>query len=157
MLLCTKPDSIPQMEILRITFTAARSIKYVLCQRSELPPACTSTWRTGRDSVRQQHISRINLVVCCLWKSECVRSHPAIHRPRGTVPALYRQGVQFRQCLLFKSHIMKVKRNLVGSFTCHWIVCICVYFNSEPSLYSVNDGRVKNKDFFFLLLFSQVH
>lgn len=82
-----------------------------------------------------------------------VRSHPAIRKPRGTVIALDRQGIQFRQCLLFKSHVVKSQKKL-GVLIYSWLDCIylCIFQQMTLPLYSRGDGHVEKHEAFF-----QVH
>lgn len=89
-------------------------------------------WRAGRDREWQWHMPRITLVQCCLCS---VSASDHISHPRaGAVNASHRQGTQCTHCLLFKSHRTRVKRNLVCSFTCHWVVCTCLYSNKGALL-----------------------
>lgn len=82
-----------------------------------------------------------------------VQSHPAIQKPRGTVIALDRQGIQFRQCLLFKSHVVKSQKKLgVLIYSSPNCIYLCIFQQMSPPLYSRDDGHVEKHEAFF-----QVH
>lgn len=103
-----------------------------------------SIWGAGRDRERQWHIPGVILVQCCRCSLSASRPLGA-----GAVNASRRQGTQCTHCLLFKSHRTRVKRNLVCSFTSHWVVCTSPVFQQRsPPLYSGSDGHVKNGIFF---------
>lgn len=104
------------MEILRMTFSAEGSCVAVMCLES---------WKgQGVAVAHPQDNSGLSV------QSESIRCHPRA----AALNASHRQGTQCTHCLLFKSHRTRVKRNLVCSFTCHWVVCTCLCSNKGALL-----------------------